>query len=364
MQRVSVPYLLPGMVVAASLFRSDGQLLISAGTTLTSAKVARLRHLGVGSVYVSNPLFENLAVPELVREDTRVKLMQSLQHTFQEFQKTQELDIEHLRSLVKILVSEIILNRDAMVHTLDMRSYGEYLFGHSVNVAILSVLTAVCMEYNEARLNDLAMGALLHDLGMMLVSKQILTKVGQLTTEEVQVVKQHTEAGFQIVRKKREITTPAAHIAFQHHERFDGQGYPRRLKGQEIHEYSRIAAVADIFDALTSDRPFRQGLLPHEAYEILMTLADTYVDREILDIFLANVAIYPVGTVVKLNSGETAVVTRVLPKLQSRPLLRVLADKSGKLLKKPVEVDLTEHLTAFVTKVFREAEVFALSKAL
>jgi putative nucleotidyltransferase with HDIG domain len=360
MQRVSLAVLQPGMTVASNVRGADGRLLVRSGMVLTDSSIRKLNNLGIGSVYIKNPLFESIDVPELVREDTRVKLIQELQTAFADYQKNGDLDTLALRSEVKNMVAEIIGNRESMIHTFDLRTYQDYVYAHSVNVAIISVLIALNLDYNEAKLIDLALGALLHDIGMLTVSKEVILKVGNLTPAESEAMQRHANEGFEIVRKRREISTLAAHVAFQHHERFDGTGYPRRLKGEEIHEYARIVAVADIFDALIADRPHRKGMLPHEAYEIMMTLADRYIDKTILDIFLANVAIYPIGTVVQLSGGETAVVARVQPRLQARPVVKILLDAAGAVVKDSPDFDLSQHLTAFVTKVYKEHELFEL----
>ncbi|MDR3566023.1 MAG: HD-GYP domain-containing protein [Negativicutes bacterium] len=362
MQRISMTCLRAGMVVANNICAADGTKLMSAGTTLTPKQIFHLNKLGVGSVYVENPLFGSLEVPEVVREDTRITTIQALQKAVAGFGKTGEFELDDLKKSAKAMVSEVILNRDSMVHFLDMRSHEDYLFGHSVNVCILSILTALNMNFNEARLTDLALGTLIHDVGMTTVPKEILLKVGALSAQEAQEVQKHAENGFDIVRKIRDLSTPSAHVAFQHHERFDGKGYPRGLKGDEIHEFARIATVADIYDALSSDRPYRKGMLPHVAYETLMTLADKYVDRDILHLFLANVAIYPVGTTVQINTGEYGLVTEVLPKLQARPTIKIFTDRSGNLLEDTQDVVLTEHLTRFITKVLKDSEMINLTR--
>jgi len=351
---------MPGMTVASNVRDAAGRLLVRNGMVLTEASIAKFAQLGIGSVYIKNPLFEAIDVPELVREDTRVRLIQALQAAFLAFEKNGDLDTAVLRGEAKTMVAEIIGNRDAMIHTFDLRTYQDYVYAHSVNVAVISVLIALSLDYNEAKLTDLAVGALLHDIGMLTVPREIPLKMGNLTPAESEAIQAHTRQGFEIIRKRREISTLAAHVAFQHHERVDGTGYPRRLKGDDIHEYARIVAVADIFDALIADRPYRKGLLPHEAYEIIMTLADRYVDRTILDIFLTNVAIYPIGTVVQLSSGETAVVAAVRPKLQARPVVKVLLDRDGALVKDGPSLDLARRLTTFVTKVYKEQELLGL----
>lgn len=364
MQRVSLPFLQAGMMIAKSVYSSDGRLLLTAGTILSEGNIPKMKNMGIGSIYVCNPLFYDLEVPELINIDTRIMTIQALQSVVRRFQKTGELDVEPLRSAVKLLVAEIIINREAMIHLIDLSTFDDYLIAHSVNVCVMSLLTAVNMEYTEPRLVDLAIGCLLHDIGMTTIAQDIQAKVGRLTPEEVEIVQTHTETGFSFVRKLREVSVPAAHIAFQHHERFDGKGYPRKLKGTEIHEYARIAAVADIFDALISDRPYRKGMLPHEAYEILMTLGGTFVDREIVDVFLRHVAIYPIGSVVQLGTKEIGIVSAVLPKMQSRPIIRLVTDNEGKLLKEPYEINLAEHLTLFITRVLKEREIFDLGESL
>jgi HD-GYP domain-containing protein (c-di-GMP phosphodiesterase class II) len=220
------------------------------------------------------------------------------------------------------------------------------------------------MEYAEAKLRELALGALLHDLGQTLVPAEIANKPGKLTPEEMDIVRQHTQAGFDVLRKIREVSIPAAHIAYQHHENYDGTGYPRKLKGDEIHEYARIVTVANIFDALISERPFRKAFPPHEAHEILMTLGQKFVDRKILNIFLSNIAIYPIGSVVQLSTGQIGVVTDVSRGLQARPQIKLIADEDYSSLPVTEELDLTRNLTVFITKLLKEQEIIELSNKL
>ena len=278
------------------------------------------------------------------------------------YQKTKVLDIQPLKKVLRELVVEIIRNRDSMIHQLDMRTYQDYIYAHSVNTCVLSVLIAVNLDYPEGKLTDLALGTMLHDIGMMMLPDALLMKMGNLTPEESKQVQQHPEDGFNILRTVREIPITVAHIAYQHHERVDGKGYPRNLTADKILEVAKVAAVADTFDALVSDRPYRKGMVPHEAYEVMMALADSYVDRDILHLFLTHVAIYPVGSVVQLDNGQHGVVTKVLPRLQTRPQVRLLTDQQGNLLSEQTEIDLTQHLTLMISRVLKEKEVFELGK--
>ena len=351
------------MVAAKNVRSADGRLLVTADTTLSEAMVANIQKSGLGSIYVWNPLFQNIEVPDVVAEDSRMKCEMALQKTVAAYKKTKVLDVSGIKSLLRDLVSEVIRNRSSMIHQLDMRTYHDYLYAHSVNTCILSLLIAVNMGYPEGKLQDLALGTLFHDMVMMMLPDSLLVKMGNLSPEESVLVQQHPEQGFNILRASQEIPITATHIAFQHHERVDGKGYPRNLAADKILEYARVVAVADTFDALVSDRPYRKGMIPHEAYEVMMLLGDTYVDREILQLFLTHVAVYPIGSIVQLDNGQYGVVTQVPPKMQVRPCIRLLTDRQGKLLENQEEIDLTEHLTLMISRVLKEKEVFDLGKA-
>ena len=362
MQRVSVGFLEAGMVAARNVHSAEGRLLVTKDTVLSEAMVANIQKTSLGSIYVRNPLFQDIEAEEVVTEDNRRKAVMALKSAVTAYQKTKVLDIQPLKKVLRELVVEIIRNRDSMIHQLDMRTYQDYIYAHSVNTCVLSVLIAVNLDYPEGKLTDLALGTMLHDIGMMMLPDALLMKMGNLTPEESKQVQQHPEDGFNILRTVREIPITVAHIAYQHHERVDGKGYPRNLTADKILEVAKVAAVADTFDALVSDRPYRKGMVPHEAYEVMMALADSYVDRDILHLFLTHVAIYPVGAVVQLDNGQHGVVTKVLPRLQTRPQVRLLTDRQGNLLSEQTEIDLTQHLTLMISRVLKEKEVFELGK--
>ena len=362
MQRVSVGFLEAGMVAARNVHSAEGRLLVTKETVLSEAMVANIQKTSLGSIYVRNPLFQDIEAEEVVTEDNRRKAVMALKSAVTAYQKTKVLDIQPLKKVLRELVVEIIRNRDSMIHQLDMRTYQDYIYAHSVNTCVLSVLIAVNLDYPEGKLTDLALGTMLHDIGMMMLPDALLMKMGNLTPEESKQVQQHPEDGFNILRTVREIPITVAHIAYQHHERVDGKGYPRNLTADKILEFAKVAAVADTFDALVSDRPYRKGMVPHEAYEVMMALADSYVDRDILHLFLTHVAIYPVGSVVQLDNGQHGVVTKVLPRLQTRPQVRLLTDRQGNLLSEQTEIDLTQHLTLMISRVLKEKEVFELGK--
>ncbi len=367
MQKISAINLHPGMVLARNIFSTDGVLLLSADTVLNSAQIERLQQFNLTSVYVRNPFTDHIndsdiidTIPEVVREETRVQAVQVVHTAFQNLSANHELDTQPFKETADFLINEVIKNRGAMVHLTDIRALDGYTFGHSVNVCVLSTMTGVQMGYNIIQLKELALGALLHDTGKMLIPKEILVKPGPLTADERKVMEQHPDLGFDILRRQGEIPLVSAHVAFQHHEKFNGKGYTRSLGGTDIHEYARIVAIADVYDAITSDRPYKEGSLPHEAYEIMMSLANTHFDPNLLRTFLNQIAIYPLDSIVRLTTGEIAVVIKVLPGMQTRPTLKVIFDTSGCRLEDGPEIDLTKHLTTFIDKIFTPSEVLEL----
>jgi len=198
---------------------------------------------------------------------------------------------------------------------------------------------------------------LLHDIGKMKISLEILNKKEPLTAQEWQTIAEHSQLGFDVLRQHKSIPLIAAHIAYQHHENFDGTGYPQGLAGEGIHPYARIAGIADLYDAITSDRPYRPAMLPHEAYEVILGSRGNKLDPAITDIFLDHVALFPLGTVVLLDTGEMGVVSKIHPKLQARPVIKLIFDQSGQEVAGERFVDLTQQLTRFIVKVLKPQEI-------
>jgi len=191
----------------------------------------------------------------------------------------------------------------------------------------------------------------------MMLPVELLNKKTPLTEEEWQDIQKHASIGFDILRKT--ISLPAAHVAFQHHENYDGNGYPRKISKDDIHEYARIAAVADLYDAITSDRPYRPAMLPHEAYEVILGSRGVKLDPRITDIFLEAVALYPVGTMVLLDNEEIGVVIEVYAKLQMRPVIQIILDKDRQKVSDQY-IDLGKELTRFIVKVLEPKEIINL----
>lgn len=367
MFRVAVPQLQPGMKVGRSVVDAAGRILLTSGTVLKRHYIERLQQLGIPSIYVWNDLAPDVAPEEVVSDETRLRLATELKQTMSSVKTALEergrlssrrwtLDTERIRKGVNAVVDEVLSSRHAMVHLTDIRTHDEYTLGHSVNVCVLSTMVGITMGYNIARLRDLGLGAVLHDLGKVTVPEEILNKVEPLTPDEMAEMRAHAERGFEILRQQPDISLLSAHVAWQHHERWNGTGYPRALKGSEIHDFARIVAVADVYDAMTADRPYKKGYSPDRALRNIREVIADWFEPQVLAAFMDNIALYPIGTLVELTSGEIGVVVSVTRGQAERPAVRIIKDPQGRTLPRPFEVDLARDRSYAVTRVLMEPE--------
>lgn len=361
MQKISLKNVQDGMIVARNIYDSEGQKLLSVGTILNSQYIRRLLQLSIPAIYVKfNDDDDDIDCPDdIISEETRVSAIKNLSTAFRKCQATSNVDMPLFEATTKNLVDALLSNRSNVIQMNDIRCYDDYTFAHSVNVSILSAMLAMFRDYTPKRLHEVTLGALLHDIGKIKIPKPILNKIGSLTAEEFAIVRKHSEDGFNILRKCRDMSIVPMHVAFQHHEKYDGTGYPRGLKGAEIHEYARIVAIADVYDALTADRPYRIACLPYEAYRIMIQYANKQFDNELLETFFSYIAVFPVGCTVQLNTGEYGIVTDVEQNYTFTPKIKLLTTADNKLCQGNIILDLKKE-KSYVSRSLRETELLEL----
>lgn len=354
MRLVSIDSVKPRALLAKTIYDGQGRILLAKGTELHPQYIKRLQELGIWSVYIQDDLTAGIEIDDVVSERTRVQVMQTTKEALMKVQAGNSIESKKIREAVSNIMDEILQTQDLIVHITDIRSLLDHTFGHSVGVCILSLLTGMAIGYDQLRLKELGTGALMHDVGKAVIPKDIINSPHVLTAEEYKLVQSHAAEGFEILRKSENISSVVAHVAFQHHERFNGKGYPRQLQGHEIHEYARIVAIADVYDALTTDRPYRKRLLPHQVIDMLTDSGDTDFDSEIIKEFIRNIAPYPKGTIVLLSSGHKALVLDVKKEFPTRPKVQLLYDSQGRKMPPNAVADLMAYLTVFISDVIRE----------
>jgi HD-GYP domain-containing protein (c-di-GMP phosphodiesterase class II) len=359
-RKLSIDQIKDGMKVSKTVYSSDGLKLIAAGTYLNKKLIRRLKFLGIPAVYIDDGLMNDVEVEDIIRDEIRVETIKLVKKSFDFKQKVGQKIIIDDQSLVKNIediIDEIISKGKTVVNLIDIRKFDDYTFAHSVNVCVLAVLTGCSLGYSKSKLTLLGMGALLHDVGKIKVPSRVLNKPGKLDRDEFEMVKRHSVDGYEILKNNKDFNNIVAEVAYQHHERYLGQGYPEGLKKDEIHEFSKITGIVDVYDAITADRIYRKAYAPHEAYEMMAGQGNNLFDFNILKSFLDNVAVYPVGTFVRLNTGEVAGVVKVIRGLTQRPVVRIYFNENGIAIKDPFEIDLSEKLNITIVDVIKEEEM-------
>lgn len=358
MRMMPISLSMPGMKLAKKIYSDDGIVLLAEGVELTSSLIRRLSDCGVGFLYIQDERTDDVIVPELLSDETQRRTLREIRSTFRLFTEPgakrkgmQPFVGSAMRDLMKMILDDLSSHEDAMIMLMNMHTVDHYLYMHSLNVCVYSTLLGIAKGYNNEQLITLGLGAMLHDIGKTQISLQVLLKPGPLTPAEFAEMKSHAVRGYDLLRDQPNIPLLAAHCAYQHHERINGSGYPRGIKGDEIQEYAKWIGIVDSYDAMTTHRVYRQALLPHQAVEALYAGSNILYDTEMLKLFRDRVVIYPIGLTVKLNTGQSAVVVGVNSSCAHRPIIRVLTDEAGQDVKAPFELDLSRQLNLLITHI-------------
>ncbi|MGN8645295.1 HD-GYP domain-containing protein [Gracilibacillus sp. HCP3S3_G5_1] len=343
-----------GNVLAKPIYDAHGRILVQQNMQLTEIMIERLKSSGITYVVVQEEDTEDIVIDGPIPERQRLEAVQKIKDTFQRL-KLDDLTKNNylledaavkLEVLVREIASELNKNDDVIHYLSNLLIIDDHLFSHSLNVSMYSLALAQELNLQNTDMVQLGLGAVLHDIGKLIIPEEIINKPGKLTNKELKIVQAHTEYGFDMLRKAPNIPLIVAHCAYQHHERMDGSGYPRGIKRNAIHPFARIIGVADVFDAVTSNRVYRNAMLPHEGLEILYGGAGTQFDKHLVEMFKRTVALYPNGLTVYLSDGRVGVVARQNSHLFERPVVRILKENGSKIT--PYDLDLKEVLDVMI----------------
>ena len=345
----------PGMRLGSTIWDNNGNMLLKAGVELNEKYIDFLTKMQIDIVGVSDEGYD-YNVPEVqdvIDTETRQAAIEQVKNVLIGAKESGRLVIEpeSLYSTVGELTGQLLGNRHLIYNLIDLRTQDDYTFAHSVNVCVLSLMTGITMGYTEEELSELGVGSLLHDLGKIKIPDEILNKPSSLTKEEFEVMKTHTTHGYELIQAAGNLDENHAQMAVQHHENFDGSGYPMGLTGMQISEYAQVIAIADRFDAITANRVYRKSFPPFEAFAVCQAAANYYVKEAVARAFIYNIAAYPANTVVELNNGMIGI-SMDTPKGSSLfPLVRVYYDENKKPLMTPFDLPLYDAEGIFVVRV-------------
>ena len=329
MMKINVEELESGMVTADNVIEpGTDRVLLLKDTVLDSVMIFNLKErYNVGEVYIKKSFSASTVSEEMRKEIDVHQSLSTLKDVFgdDEAKPLTEFTKEASKEITNVtndLITSLYADDNILLKMHQLQSYDDYTYKHCLRVAMMSVTIGKSLDLPRNKMHDLCEAALLHDLGKRTIDVDIIRKPGRLTDDEFQAIKKHPQNGYLLLRKNGGYSEEVMNAVLMHHEKFDGTGYPLGLKGNQITYLARIITVADVYDALTSNRPYRQPWSVAEAEEFMMGGANTHFDYDIITAFLNAFAPYPVGEKVLLSDGRTGVVisntTNVL-----RPVIRV-----------------------------------------
>lgn len=348
MRLVSIDMLKPDMKLARAVY-NQGALILPAGRADVARYVSNLRNMGVDYVYVEDDKSEGIEIPDAIAEKTRTSCKRILQNTIEQFSLSDKLETKELEECVTSVIMEILNTPDIQVSLNDIASTDEYTYTHSVSTMVYALMIARKLNYSETKLTVLGMGTLLHDIGKMLIDREVMFKEGELTQKEYDYVKMHSLYGYQTLRRIASLPEQVRLIAYMHHERIDGSGYPQGLSGEEINEFIRIVSIADVYDALTTDRCYRKKWPANKAMDFLVERSGKEFDPVLVGLFTQQLAVYPNGSLVRLSNQYLGIVSKQNRSMPLRPFVRVIQDANGNDIV-PYEIDLMKELCITITE--------------
>jgi HD-GYP domain-containing protein (c-di-GMP phosphodiesterase class II) len=262
-----------------------------------------------------------------------------------------EIDRTQIDTVVNLLLERVKDNKNDMIQLILMGGGAERKIAASaVNVTILSTIIGMVLRFTSHRLIQLTTAAYLHDVGMLKISKEILGKKEKLSSEELNQIHTHPIHSYRLISRDLKYPEEIGVIALQHHERWDGQGYPRHLRGENIHIASRVVAVADAYIAMINERPYRNSMIGYNAMKTVLNDNGRHFDPKILKAFLESMGIYPIGSIVQLNNSAIGRVVEIHTEAPLRPVVELMIDEFSHTLGERETLDLLAKKNLFIVK--------------
>lgn len=251
------------------------------------------------------------------------KMIKETKAVFNQIREDGELDLEKIRQNMEETLPDIVRNNDVLMRLNQLKSSDDYTFEHSMRVSILATMIGKWLGYSQSELLELGEAGLLFDIGKLNIPEFLLQKPAKVTPEEYELIKKHAQFGYSILLKTKGVTSNIKYAALHHHERMDGTGYPLRLRQNQIHDFAKIIMVCDVFDALTTDRPYKKAISPILAAEYISWSSGKLFDSKVCYILIKKLSEYYLGKKVKLTTGQEGRIVFIDDNYPTRPIVQV-----------------------------------------
>lgn len=308
----------------------------------------RLDEMGIQYIYVEDQFAKGIEKNDITEIKIKEECQKEVQETLDKFIYCGSSELEVLKEVAQEIIVDLLEEPNIMFNVSGVRQKAENAYSHSINVAALSVFLALRMKIDKKRVREIAVGALLHDIGYTYVQTELKDKkYMDFSEKEKKELQMHVIYGYTAIEKQDWISNMSKDIILHHHEHVDGTGYPMHIDGEKMHLGAKIVAVCDTFDNLIYGM-FLDSMKVHEAIEYIVSHAGTRYDSRVVKVFNTSIAAYPTGTTVLTSEDEIGIVIRQNRDQPTRPILRMLKDKNGNVYKEWVEKDLLKELSLFV----------------
>ena len=329
MRFVDIETVREGMELSKTIYGKNGEIMLRKGTLIKVPFIKRLRSLGYPGVYINDRFSEDLIIEDVISDELRQKATFTIKKIFAESeQKKGQIkdlgkNLDNIKSIVNDFLKQILQSDIALVNIRDLKNFDDYTYYHSVNVSVLSIIIGRGLGLKEAQLQELGMSAILHDVGKIFIGNDIINKPALLTDEEYEKIKEHSYEGYKYLKDDFNVSSKICVSILQHHESYDGYGYPNGLSREDIFLYARIISVADVYDALTSERPYKRAETPNKALEYIMQNEGKKFDPFIIKVVSEKFAPFPVGTFVRLSNNMVGIVVENFSNTCLKPKVRI-----------------------------------------
>jgi HD-GYP domain-containing protein (c-di-GMP phosphodiesterase class II) len=365
MRSITLDEIEPGMYLSKPLITADGTVLLHEGIVMKERYIEYLRNKGFTTLFVGDLQIEEKAK---IEEDfysprNKKEALGAAREVINNFSVGKGLKLDNVKNLVSEWIHHLGQKPESMVNLLDIRRKEGYMFSHAINTCILSIMTGIAMGYDAKQLDELGLAAILHDVGKIKFSQNVAQQFpNYLTKKEKDEYRRHPFYSLEILRENYSLSVNVLNACFQHHERWNGSGYPMGLKGNDICEYAQIISVADVYERLIVGMPHRLPTPVYYAVAILNKAAGEYFNPAIIEKFNQNVAIYPIGKTVRLSNQQSGVILGVDIKNKTTPIVRITSSQDKNDIDQVVALDLMKTPGLFIVD-FEEVSSYSQTYA-
>ncbi len=383
LRKILVDDLRPGMRFDKPLYIDNNNILVGANVSIKESDIKKLIKWGIVEIETAGDVISSETELKLAEKisstisgdankiieeynqlikkrktliEIHKKACNAVEKIYSSIRRNEEFTLDKLEEALEDIIGILEENYNIFLFLYGLDEGKDFLVAHSVNVTFYALLIGIALKYSRKQLGELGLGTLLIDAGMVKVPTYITYKQSNLTDQEYNMIKTHPLHGYKALRQLGNVSEEMTVVAVQHHEQYDGKGYPRGLRGNQINEYARIAAIADSYEALISNRSYRKRQFFYHAMRNLLSSGVNKLDPVIMRVFLARMSVYPIGSIVELSDGRTALVIGSDPQKPLRPIVKLIFDEKRKRIEDTIIINLLEEASLYIVKALDEEE--------